>query len=159
MYTDMKEWYYPSKTKTKQKRKPKQKQKHETEEDMECIPQGVVKASTIKCYDYKGQVLWKMARHSPDGKLIDPINITADDEGHVFVSDQFNKRVLVTGLDDSFIQSVETLIVTPGEAGYVEWQKETNQLVVMYHNADDSKILSARYDISKICQPQIDETL
>ena len=79
------------------------------------IPPRDLEGSSIKCYDYGGQLLWKFAEHWLDGKSIHPVAISADDAGHVFVSDWFHNRVVVINHDGSSVQSARTLIITPGK--------------------------------------------
>ena len=140
MYKDMTDWITAG--------------KYNTDEDWHSIPQGELENSTLKCYDYSGHLLWKMLKYKLDGKAINTVAISADNEGHVFMSDRFHNRVILLGHNSDSIQSVKTLIITPGKVGNVEWQEETRQLVIMYENAEGTKTLSGRYDIREIPQTQ-----
>ena len=107
-----------------------------------------LKGVVVKCIDYSGKSLWKLENHRLDGTLINPTDVCANDSGYIFIADGFNFRIVVLHCE-RVIQSIETLFETPGKVVNIEWRKDTNQLVVMCDNPEDTKTMTICVDVTE----------
>ena len=108
-----------------------------------------VKSTVIKCFDYTGKLLWKFSERKINGALFSSTNTCTDDSGHVFVADRLNPRIVVLTCGRS-IQSVRTLMNTPGNDMSIEWCNVSRQLVALYNTDERSNTVAACYDVRAV---------
>ena len=103
----------------------------------------------IKCIDYYGKVIWRLGgktRIFVDNFRFSPGEICKDYNGNVFLTDQDNERVAVLDQRDL---SLHTVLRTPGEVAYLDHSQETNQLYVLHHDKDHTRMMISTYEIGK----------
>ena len=97
----------------------------------------------VVCVDSRGHHLWEVKSQPLDGILFYPWSICSNHDGHIFMSDRNNARIVT--LDQN--HEMRHFMRSPGKIVGIAWCEITDKLLVVSSNQSKGQITVSRFDL------------